>query len=114
MIWDNYQRFLNAHNEAFARKDRPEDSGLQIMEPLENFKEGEKWYEFDGKGYGDFKMAVGEACADGLAPVQTEFKRLMADKAYLETIMRENADQASYIARKTLSKVYRKIGFIAK
>jgi tryptophanyl-tRNA synthetase len=77
-----------------------------------SFEEIEK--EFEGRGYGDFKMAVGEACADGLAPVQAEFKRLMADKAYLETIMRENADQASYIARKTLSKVYRKIGFLAK
>ena len=76
------------------------------------FEEIEK--EFEGRGYGDFKMAVGEACADGLAPMQAEFKRLMADKAYLETIMRENADQASYIARKTLSKVYRKIGFLAK
>ena len=76
------------------------------------FEEIEK--EFEGRGYGDFKMAVGEACADGLAPMQAEFKRLMADKAYLETIMRENADQASYIARKTLSTVYRKIGFLAK
>ena len=77
-----------------------------------SFDEIEK--EFEGKGYGDFKMAVGEACADGLAPMQAEFKRLMADKAYLENIMRESADQASYIARKTLSKVYRKIGFLAK
>ena len=77
-----------------------------------SFDEIEK--EFEGRGYGDFKLAVGEACADGLAPVQAEFKRLMADKAYLEAIMRENADQASYIARKTLSKVYRKIGFLAK
>jgi tryptophanyl-tRNA synthetase len=77
-----------------------------------SFEEIEK--EFEGRGYGDFKMAVGEACADGLAPIQSEFKRLMADKTYLETIMRENADQASYIARKTLSKVYRKIGFLAK
>ena len=70
--------------------------------------------EFDGRGYGDFKLAVGEACADGLAPMQAEFKRLMNDKAYLEGLIRENADQASYIARKTLSKVYRKIGFLAK
>ena len=77
-----------------------------------SFEEIEK--EFEGCGYGDFKMAVGEACADGLAPMQAEFKRLMADKAYLETLMRENADQASYVARKTLSKVYRKIGFLAK
>ena len=77
-----------------------------------SFEEIEK--EFEGRGYGDFKLAVGEACADGLAPMQAEFKRLMADKTYLENIMRENADQASYIARKTLSKVYRKIGFLAK
>ena len=58
MIWDNYQKFLNAHNEAFARKDRPEDSGLKIMEPLEEFKEGERWYEFDGKGYANYSKLV--------------------------------------------------------
>ena len=58
MIWDNYQKFLNAHNEAFARKDRPEDSGLQITEPLENFTDGEKWYEFDGKGYASYARLV--------------------------------------------------------
>ena len=66
------------------------------------------------RGYGDFKIAVGEACAEGLAPIQAEFARLMADKGYLENLLRENADKASYIARKTLSKVYRKIGFLAK
>ena len=58
MIWDNYQKFLNAHNEAFARKDRPEDSELKIMEPLENFKDGERWYEFDGKGYATYSKLV--------------------------------------------------------
>ena len=58
MIWDNYQKFLNAHNEAFARKDAPEKSGLQIMEPLGSFKEGEKWYEFDGKGYATYSRLV--------------------------------------------------------
>ena len=58
MIWDNYQKFLNAHNEAFARKDRPEESGLQIMEPLESFTEGERWYEFDGKGYAKYERLV--------------------------------------------------------
>ena len=67
--------------------------------------------EFDGKGYGDFKLAVGEACADGLAPVREEFARLMADKAYLEEIMKNGAAEASYYARKTLSKVKRKIGY---
>ena len=68
--------------------------------------------EFEGKGYGDFKLAVGEACADGLAPVREEFARLMADKAHLEAVMKAGADEASYYARRILSKVRRKIGFV--
>ncbi len=69
--------------------------------------------EFDGRGYGDFKSAVGEVCADALAPVRMEFDRLMADKAYLEEIMKNGAAEAAHFARKTLSKVRRKIGFVA-
>jgi len=68
--------------------------------------------EFAGKGYGDFKLAVGEACADGLAPVRAEYDRLMADKAFLESVMKNGAEEAAYYARKTLSKVRRKIGFV--
>ena len=68
--------------------------------------------EFAGRGYGDFKLAVGEACADALAPVREEYARLIADKAYLESVMREGAEAASYCARKTLSKVKRKLGFV--
>ena len=68
--------------------------------------------EFFGRGYGDFKLAVGEACADGLAPVREEFARLMADKAHLEEVMKAGADEASYYARRTMSKVRRKIGFV--
>jgi tryptophanyl-tRNA synthetase len=68
--------------------------------------------EFDGRGYGDFKLAVGEACADGLRPVREEFAKLMADKAHLEAVMKAGADDAAYHARKTLSKVKRKIGFV--
>ncbi len=68
--------------------------------------------EFAGKGYGDFKLAVGEVCAENLAPIREEFDRLMKDKAYLEGIFRDNSEKASYLARKTLSKVYRKVGFV--
>ena len=68
--------------------------------------------EFDGRGYGDFKLAVGEAVADTLAPVQTEHARLLADKAYLETVMKNGADTAAYFAQKTLSKVKKKVGFL--
>ena len=68
--------------------------------------------EFDGRGYGDFKLAVGEACADGLAPVREEFARLIADKAHLEAVMKAGAEEAAYYARRTMSKVKRKIGFV--
>ncbi len=67
--------------------------------------------EFEGKGYGDFKIAVGEAVADALAPVQAEKARLLKDKAYLNEIMRQGAENAARLARRTLSKVYRKVGF---
>ena len=68
--------------------------------------------EFDGKGYGDFKLAVGEACADALAPVQQRFKELTADKAFLEVQMKKGAEEASYYARRTLGKVQKKLGFV--
>ena len=68
--------------------------------------------EFEGKGYGDFKMAVGEVCADALAPVQEKFKCFMSDKAQLEAQMKKGAEEASYVARRTLSKVQKKLGFV--
>ena len=67
--------------------------------------------EFDGKGYGDFKAAVGETCADGLENVRNEYARLVGDKAYLESLMKDGAEKASYFAAKTLRKVYKKVGF---
>ena len=68
--------------------------------------------EFDGRGYADFKLAVGEAVADRLAPVREESARLLADKGYLEEVMKKGAAEASYYARKTLTKVRRKLGFV--
>ena len=68
--------------------------------------------EFDGRGYGEFKLAVGEACADSLAPVREEFAKILADKAYLEAMMKKGADEAAYYARKTITKVRRKLGFV--
>ena len=70
--------------------------------------------EFEGRGYGEFKLAVGEACADSLAPVQAEFKRLVQDKKYLEEVMLKGASEAHHDSLKTMSKVRRKIGFIEK
>ena len=67
--------------------------------------------EFEGKGYGEFKLAVGETVRDALAPVQAEQKRILADKAYLNGVLSAGAERAYKAARKTLSKVYRKVGF---
>ena len=76
------------------------------------FKEIEK--EFDGKGYGDFKLSVGEAVVELLRPIRETTEKLLADKAYLQETYRKGAEKASYVANKTLRKVYKKIGFIEK
>ncbi len=68
--------------------------------------------EFDGKGYGDFKMAVAEAVAQELRPIQEKYNDLMANKDYLEKVYRSGAEIANRVAAKTISKVYRKVGFI--
>jgi len=68
--------------------------------------------EFCGRGYGDFKLAVGEVCADALKPVQDEYYKLLADKLFLEQVMKSGAESAAYAARKTLSKVKKKLGFV--
>lgn len=67
--------------------------------------------EFAGKGYGDFKAAVAEAVVEELRPLQEEYKRLLGDKAYLSACAKDGAEKANYLARKTLSKVMRKVGF---
>ena len=66
--------------------------------------------DFEGKGYGDFKIAVGETVADALAPIQARKSEILADKGYLDGVMIKGAEQANYLARKMLSKVYRKVG----
>ncbi len=68
--------------------------------------------EFAGQGYGTFKMAVGEAVADHLAPVREEYARLIADKGYLKECYTRCADEAQRYSQRILRKVYRKVGFI--
>ena len=70
--------------------------------------------EFSGRGYGDFKSVVGEAVVELLRPIREEAARLLADKAYLESVYKLGADKAAYTADKTLRKVYKKVGFVAK
>ncbi|MCH5299075.1 MAG: tryptophan--tRNA ligase [Ruminococcus sp.] len=68
--------------------------------------------EFDGKGYGDFKVAVGEAVVETLRPVRAEYEKLIADKAYLEQCYRKADEIAFKISQRTLSKAMKKIGYI--
>ena len=62
-------------------------------------------------GYGDFKMAVGEAVVGVLKPLQERFAELSKDKAYIDGVIKKNAEKADYYATKTLRKVQKKIGF---
>ena len=67
--------------------------------------------EFEGRGYGDFKAAVAEAVAEELRPLREEYEHILADKAYIEKCAADGAQKAEYLARKTLRKVMKKVGF---
>jgi tryptophanyl-tRNA synthetase len=68
--------------------------------------------EFEGKGYGDFKLAVGEAVADELAPIKAAYDKIISDKGELERLYRLGADKAERVARKTYFKAMKKVGFV--
>jgi tryptophanyl-tRNA synthetase len=87
---------------------------LSIYSAMKGCTVSEAEREFEGVGYGDFKLAVGETVADGLAPLKEKYDALMKDKAYLEKVYTESANTANYLANKMLSKVYKKIGFIKR
>ena len=67
--------------------------------------------EFDGRGYGEFKPAVGEAVVSVLKPLQDRVAELTKDKAYIDSVIKNNAEKADYFAMKTLRKVQKKVGF---
>ncbi|MBP3476575.1 MAG: tryptophan--tRNA ligase [Lachnospiraceae bacterium] len=67
--------------------------------------------EFEGKGYGDFKLAVGEAVVGVLKPLQERYEDLSKNKDYIDKIIKENGEKANYYALKTLRKVQKKVGF---
>ena len=77
-----------------------------------DFAEIEK--EFEGRGYGVFKPTVGEAVIEKLRPIREEAERMIADKAYLQGVYTDGAQRASAVARRTLRKVYKKIGLVEK
>ncbi len=67
--------------------------------------------EFDGKGYGEFKLAVGESVASLLKPVQDRYQELLHEKDYINSVIKDNGEKANYYATKTLRKVQKKVGF---
>lgn len=70
--------------------------------------------EFAGKGYGVFKPGVGDAVIETLRPIREEAERILADKAYLKQVYTDGAMKASSVARKTLRKVYKRVGLVEK
>jgi tryptophanyl-tRNA synthetase len=116
VIMKKFKRAItDSDTENCVRYDRENKPGVANLMNIyatitgKTFEEIEK--EFEGQGYGVFKPAVGEAVVDTLTPIREEAKRLIADKGYLDSVYREGAQKASYIANKTLRKVYKKIGF---
>ncbi len=93
-------------------EDKPGISNLlDIYSGCTNKSVEEAEKEFDGKGYGDFKIAVAEAINSVLGPIHMEYERIIKDKSYLDGIIKENDSQAMYFANKTLRKARKKIGF---
>lgn len=96
-----------------ARADKPGISNLLTIYSVMagcTIKEAEA--RFAGANYATFKEEVGQAVVQTLAPIQAKYREVVADKGYLESVMKEGAQSASYLARKTLAKVYRKVGFV--
>ena len=99
----------------YAPEEKPGVSNLMAIYSAvtgKTFEEIEA--EFDGQGYGAFKPAVGEAVVETLRPIREEASRILKDKAYLESVYKAGAEKASYVANKTLRKVYKKVGFVAR
>ncbi len=93
--------------------DKPGISNLiTIYGAVTNKTVAEVEKEFEGKGYGDFKLAVGEAVADTLAPIKKRHDEIICDKSELERLYREGAEKAEKVARKTYFKAMKKVGFV--
>jgi tryptophanyl-tRNA synthetase len=84
---------------------------LSIYSACTNGSIEESVARFAGKGYGDLKSGVAEAIIETLKPIQTEYARMLAEKEYLNETMKRGAERAQATARKTVQKVYRKMGF---
>lgn len=97
------------------REDKPGVSNLMdIYGSVTGKSKDDIEKEFAGKGYGDFKLAVGEIVADMLVPLQSRYEEILKDKAYLDRVIKENDEKAQYFSNKTLRKVQKKVGLTEK
>jgi len=102
----------DSENQIIYSEDKPGIKNLiDIYSVAANKTVDEVVKEFDGKGYGDFKMAVGEAVVSVLKPIQDRVAELNKDKVYIDSIIKANGEKANYFATKTLRKVQKKVGF---
>ncbi len=103
-------------SDGIVRYDAAEKPGISNLMCIYNIFTGKDMEaiekEFAGKGYSDFKLAVGEAVADALAPIQGEYARYLADKKYVDEVLKDGAEKASYLANRMMSKVYKKVGLL--
>ncbi len=103
-------------SEAVIRYDVENKAGISNLMSIYSSVTGKALHEiereFEGKGYGDFKAAVGEAVAETLRPIQDRYNELMESKDYLQDIMKNGAEDASRLAARTIKKVYRKVGLL--
>lgn len=103
----------DSDNEIRMSEDKPGISNLiTIYSAVTGKTADEVEKEFDGKGYGEFKLAVGEAVADTLAPIKQKHDEIIKDKKMLEQLYRQGAEKAEHIARKTYFKAMKKVGFV--
>lgn len=105
-------------SDSTVRYDRENKPGISNLMQIYSAVTGESFdkveEEFEGKGYGDLKLCVGETVVETLRPIREEANRLLSDKSYLESIYKDGAEKASNTANKTIRKVYKKIGFVAR
>jgi tryptophanyl-tRNA synthetase len=105
-------------SDACVRYDTVNKKGISNLMTIYSAATGKTYteieQEFDGRGYGDFKPAIGESVVELLRPMREEAERLLADKAYLESVYRDGAARAGRAASRTMNKVYKKIGLVAR
>ena len=102
-------------NEIIARDDKPGVTNLlTIYSTLNNITMGEAEKAFEGVSYADFKMAVADIIIETISPIRSLKTEILADKATLDKVLTDGAERARWMARKTLSKVYKKVGLIQR